>query len=277
MITIPVKAKERLVSGVKRFQPVLAKARDKDINESDTVTIIVDLLSDVFGYDKYTEVTSEYAVKKTYCDLAVKIDGTPRLLIEVKATGLSLKDQFIRQAVDYGSNSGIDWVILTNSIEWKVYKIVFSKPIDMELVYEFNLTQINTKRQSDIELLYYLSREAMLKPAKTSLDEYHLQKQIINRFTIGQTLLSEPVMDAIRKQLRKISAETKVSNEEISQILTDEIIKREVLDGEKATEAKKKIAKAIKAQAKPAKATAVKSTIIETEPDDTKTVAPLVT
>jgi hypothetical protein len=54
------------------FQPVLAKARDKDINESDTVTIIVDVLSQVFGYDKYTEITSEVSIKHTFCDLAIK-------------------------------------------------------------------------------------------------------------------------------------------------------------------------------------------------------------
>jgi HD-like signal output (HDOD) protein len=84
-----------------------------------------------------------------------------------------------------------------------------------------------------------------------SLDDYHVQKQIINRFTIGQLLLSEPVMDAIRKQLKKVSDETKVSNEEICQILTEEIIKRDVLDGDKALEAKKKITKAMKATLKP--------------------------
>lgn len=128
MATIPVKVKERLVAGLKRFQPIITKARDKDINESDTVTIIADMLSDVFGYDKYTEITSELAIKKTFCDLAVVLDGTVRMLIEVKAAGLDLKEQHIKQAVDYGSNSGVDWVVLTNGVTWKVYKVVFAKP-----------------------------------------------------------------------------------------------------------------------------------------------------
>ena len=42
MVNIPVKAKERLTAGLKRFQPILQNAKDSDINESDTVTIITD-------------------------------------------------------------------------------------------------------------------------------------------------------------------------------------------------------------------------------------------
>ena len=250
MISIPIKVKDRLVTGVKRFQTVLAKAKDKDINESDTVTIIMDVLSDVFGYDKYTEITSEFSIKHTFCDLAIKMDNDVRLLIEVKAIGIDLKEQQIKQTVDYGSNAGVDWVILTNGIAWKVYKIVFAKPINTELVFELDLLKTNMKRQADLELLYYLTREAMAKSSKISLEDYHIQKQLVNRFTVGQLLLTDPVIDVLRRQLKRMSSDIKVSNEEIGQILVEEVIKREVLDGEKATDAKKKILKAVKAQAK---------------------------
>ena len=36
-------------------------------------------------------------------------------LIEAKAIGTTLKPTHIKQAVDYGANEGVDWVILTNS------------------------------------------------------------------------------------------------------------------------------------------------------------------
>lgn len=250
MITIPVKVKDRLVTGVKRFQTVLARAKDKDINESDTVTILVDILADVFGYDKYTEITSEFSIKHTFCDLAIIMENDVRLLIEVKAIGVDLKEQQINQAVNYGSNAGIEWVILTNTIEWKVYNIVFAKPINTELVFEFDLSKISMKRQADLELLYYLTREAMAKSSKISLEDYHIQKQLVNRFTIGQLLLTAPVIDVFRKQLKKMSSDIKVSNDEIGQILAEEVIKREVLYGEKAVDAKKKVLRAMKAQEK---------------------------
>lgn len=250
MATIPAKVSARLTDGVKRFKPIIAKGRDKDINESDTVTIISDILSEVFGYDKYTEITSEFAIKKTYCDLAIKIDGQPRLLIEAKAAGLNLKEQFIKQAVDYGFNSGIEWVVLTNSVKWMVYKIIFGKPASSELVYEFDFTEINPKKEADLEFLYYLTKEAMIKTGKTSLDEYRSHKQILNKFVVSQILVSDPVLDAIRKIVKKISPETKSTNDEISHIIADEIIKRDVLDDEQIIQAKKMVTKAMNTAAK---------------------------
>ena len=208
------------------------------------------MLCDIFGYDKYTEITSEYAVKKTFCDLAIKIDGTVRLLIEVKSAGLDLKEQHIKQAVDYGSNTGVDWVVLTNGTTWKVYKILYSKPIDTELVYEIHMSQLNVKRQSEIEMIYYLTKEAMAKNSKATLDDYLTQKQILNKFMVGQILLTDPVLDVVRKTIKKMSPDAKISNEEIKQIIADEIIKREVLDDEKAADCLKKVAKANKPAAK---------------------------
>lgn len=247
MITIPAKAKDRLIAGIKKFQPVVNMAYDKDINESDTVTIVSDILSDVFGYDKYTEITSEYAIKKTFCDLAVKIDGKPRLLLEVKAAGLDLKEQHIRQAVDYGSNAGLEWVILTNGVKWKVYTIIFAKPVNAELVYEFDFRDLSPKKQHDLEMLFYLSRESVCKDNKSALNEYYMQQQIVNRFTIGQIILSDTVLDAVRKNLRKMSSDVKVSNEEIKKIIVEEMLKREILDDEKASDAKKRVTKALAA------------------------------
>lgn len=245
MVTMSAKVKARLLDGVKRFKPIVAKAKDKDVNESDTVAIIMDILSDVFGYDKYSEITSEYAIKKTFCDLAIKVNGQPRILIEAKAAGLNLKDQHIKQAVDYGSNSGVEWVILTNAVQWMVYRIIFGKPVVSELVYDFDFTQINPKKESDLELLYYLTKEAMSKAGKASLDEFHTHKQMVNKYVVSQVLLSDPVLDATRKALKKITPETKATNEELYRIIIDEIIKRDVLDDEKAVASKKIVAKAL--------------------------------
>ena len=245
MAAIPAKVKTRLADGIKRFKPIVTRARDKDVNESDTVAIITDILAEVFGYDKYSEITSEFAIKKTYCDLAIKIDGQPRLLLEAKAAGLNLKEQYIKQAVDYGSNSGVEWVILTNSVHWMVYRIIFGKPVVSELVYDFDFTQINTKKDEELDFLFYLTKEAMSKTGKDFLSDFHSHKQILNKHTISQVLLTEPVLDAIRKTIKKISPDAKGTNEEISRIINDEIIKRDVLDDERTLAAKKAIAKAL--------------------------------
>lgn len=86
------------------FPRLLSSAKARDVNESDTVVIVTDLLQYVFGYDKYSEITSEHMIRGTYCDLAVKIQGSLAFLLEVKAIGSELKDQHIKQAVDYAAN-----------------------------------------------------------------------------------------------------------------------------------------------------------------------------
>jgi len=42
------------------------------VSEADTITLVKDLLSEVLGYDKYAELTSEHSIRGTYCDLAIK-------------------------------------------------------------------------------------------------------------------------------------------------------------------------------------------------------------
>ena len=62
MPTVPKKVIERLVAGMKHFQPILTNARSRDVNEPDTVTIVKDMLAGVFGYDKYSDVTAEHSI-----------------------------------------------------------------------------------------------------------------------------------------------------------------------------------------------------------------------
>jgi predicted type IV restriction endonuclease len=208
------------------------------------------MLSEVFGYDKYSEVTSETAIRGTYCDLAVKLNGSIAFLVEAKAIGQDLKDAYLKQAVDYAANQGIDWVVLTNGILWRIYKVVFSKPIDQELIAEVNFSALDPKEEDHLSHLFLLSKEGWMK---TALSEYFDQKQALSRFCMAAVVLSEPLLKAIRKQLKVLSPDVKIDLEQIKHVLEQEVFKREVVEGEKAQEACKRLAKLL---AKAAKANA---------------------
>lgn len=241
MPSVPKRVTERLIAGIKRFQPVLSAAKARDVGEADTVTIIKDMLADVFGYDKYTEVTSEFSIRGTLCDLATKIDGVLQTLIEVKAIGTELKQQHVKQAVDYAANQGVDWVLLTNGICWQVYHITFGKPIDQELVVDIDFCALDSRSEGDHELLFLWCKEGWVKSV---LGEYHSQKQALSRFFLSGIILTDPVLDVIRRELRRVSPEVRIENEQIKGVLTKEVLKREVLEGEKADEARRKINRA---------------------------------
>jgi hypothetical protein len=242
MASIPKKVAERLVSGLKRYQPILAAAKARDVGETDTVTIIKDMLADVFGYDKYSELTSEYAIRGTFCDLAVKLDGKLSTLIEVKAIGIDLKEQHVKQAVDYAANQGVDWVLLTNGNRWCVYHVLFTRPIQTELVVDIDFSVLSARSEADIELLYLWCKEGWQRSA---LGDFHTQKQALSRFFLGAMVLSDSVLEVIRRELRRVSPDVRIDIDQIRTVLANEVIKREVMEGEKADEAKKKIAKAV--------------------------------
>jgi ASC-1-like (ASCH) protein len=241
MARLPKKAVERINAGLKRFQPILASAKARDINESDTVVMVTDLLQDLFGYDKYAEITSEHMIRGTFCDLAVKLDGTLALLIEVKAIGLALKEQYVKQAVDYAANQGVEWVALTNGALWKVYKVSFSKPISHELVVDLDLLNMNPRNSEHIELIGLLAKEGW---QKANLGDYASQRQALSRFTLGALLLGDSVLEVLRREIRRLAPEVRIDTEEIKVALEAEVLKREVLEGEKAEAARKQVAKA---------------------------------
>jgi len=241
MTHLPKKVEERISAGLKRFQPILTAAKARDVGESDTVVIITDMLQEIFGYDKYAEITTEHMIRGTFCDLAIELDGHIVLLIEAKAIGLELKEQFVKQAVDYAVNKGVEWVALTNGISWRVYKVVFSKPIENELVVEFDLLAMNPRKSEDLELVGLLAKEGW---QKARLGDYHTQRRVLNRFTLGAVLLSDPVLEVVRREVRRLAPEVRVDVEDISQALQADVLKREVLEGEKAEAAKRSVSKA---------------------------------
>jgi len=241
MSSLPKKATERISSGLKRFQPILATAKSRDVNESDTVVIVTDLLQEIFGYDKYSEITSEHMIRGTFCDLAVKLAGSLAFLIEVKAIGLGLKDQYVRQAVDYAANQGVEWVALTNGSVWNVYKVSFCKPIEYEVILELDLLSLNHRNQHHIELLGLLAKEGW---QKARLGEYQSQRQALSRFTLAALILSDSFLGVLRREIRRISPEVRIEADEIREALKSEVIKREVLEGDKAEAARRQVAKA---------------------------------
>lgn len=239
-MAISARIAERLSSGLKRFQPILSSAKSRDVNESDTSMIVTDVLADVFGYDKYSEVTRELCIRGTFCDLATRIEGKFQMLIEVKAIGLELKDHHAKQAVDYAANQGIEWVALTNGNTWKVFRVIFAKPIDAELVLDIDLLSLNSKNAEHLESLYLLTRESMLK---SGLYAYHDHLQATSKFYLAAVVLSDPVLETVRRELRRLS-DVKLEVEDLRAALRQEVIKREVIEGEKADAARKKVVRA---------------------------------
>jgi predicted type IV restriction endonuclease len=238
MASIPKKVTERIHSRLKHFQSVLAAQKARDVSEADTVTVIKDVLCDIFGFDKYAELTSEHSIRGTYCDLAIKLDGKVQLLLEVKAIGLELKDSHIKQAVDYAANQGIEWVVLSNGIEWVLFHVLFKKPIDKEEVVRINLCEVSSRNQQDMDRLFLLTKEGL---ARNALAEYRDRKDATSRFMLAAIILnSDSVLSAIRREVRRVS-EIMVDEETVQKVLREQVLKREAIEGVQAETASRRL------------------------------------
>jgi hypothetical protein len=236
MVNIPKKVDQRIKSNLTKYKRILKRAKAKDVNESDTVTIVIDILNDIMGYDKYSEITSEYVIKGTYCDLAIEIEDNLIFLVEVKRVGFKLKELHMRQAIDYATQKGIEYVILTNGINWKIYKVLFQKPIKTDLIFSLNLFEVSSKDKKVVEQIFSISKEGLVKAA---LEEIHEERRVINRYTIASIIMSEPILTTIKREIRKISKGrgVKIEDSFLLELIKNDILKFDVVEGEKPSAA----------------------------------------
>lgn len=240
-MAIPKRVQERLTKGLRKYRRILAEATRRDVNEADTVTIVKGVLSDVLGWDPFFEVTSEYAIRGTFVDLAIKDGDHIPYLIEVKAIGADLRENHLRQVVGYGANHGVEWVVLTNGVVWQAHRITFGKPISHDLVFQLDLLEDNSRESAFRDRLFLLTKEGM---GKAAIARFHAQRQAMSKFNIGAILRSDDGLKLVRRELRRAHPKLKPELSQIRHILEGEVLKRDVVEGERADLAVKSMKRA---------------------------------
>jgi len=88
--------------------------------ENVKIKIVIPLLK-LLGYNLQQNMDFEHHIENKKADIALLIDNKPRLLVETKDLDESL-DNHVNQGLEYAYNKGVEWVILTNGLEIRVYK-----------------------------------------------------------------------------------------------------------------------------------------------------------
>ena len=110
-------ARERLKVGIKKFAKPLADFIARDVNEADTRFLVTDFLCEALGYDKFADLTAEFATKTEFADYGLRVDKQLTALIEVKRVTTKLVEKHLRQVELYGANSAVEWLVLTNAAQ----------------------------------------------------------------------------------------------------------------------------------------------------------------
>lgn len=198
----PAKFK-KLSDDLKKYNKYLSKNNFDEIDESKTRSIIDRFLMRILGYD-FKDIGTEYRIKDKYVDYAIKLEDPKRkevvicFIVEVKAYKLKLSENHLRQAIDYATDEGIDWVLLTNARQFDLYKILWGKPIDKRKVFTVDLLDKNQLKESASNL-QYLHKDVI---TKGSLDSLWAKCDALDPITVANILCGSYVINHIKRTLK---------------------------------------------------------------------------
>ena len=227
MMKIPSKIKSAIGLELKRFFPVIQnlKSRGTGTSEDDSRIVLNDILNDVLGYDKYTELKTEQREKAGRLDYVVKLTEGPYAskkdkidcVVEAKAIYQDLTRKYVEQTLTYCLTTNTKYFMLTNVRQWHLYKI---KPAqketrpDAELIHEVDFTQPNNM-EALAEEFYILSRASYLAGNWERVATLKRATNVNDIFTI---LLSQKAIKLVTKLLGDIHG-VKIPEELVGEII----------------------------------------------------------
>ncbi|HEX2948388.1 MAG TPA: restriction endonuclease [Armatimonadota bacterium] len=139
--------------------------RHEAIGEQNTKAGLINPVLAALGWvlDEWDEVSFEYRSKPqdNPVDYALFLYRTPRLFVEAKALGKDLNDRrWISQVLGYATVVGVEWCVLTNGDEYRLYNA--HAPVDVEEKL-FRTVRISDPSQDELTVstLLLLSKENM--------------------------------------------------------------------------------------------------------------------
>jgi hypothetical protein len=192
----------------KRIQKV--QNRNENIGEQNTKAALIDPLLAALGWDveDIDEVSREYRRKPqdNPVDYALFMLRSPRLFVEAKGLEKDLTDRkWISQVLGYATVVGVEWCVLTNGDEYRLYNA--HAPVDVEQKL-FRVVRISESDQEEyaLETLELLSKEKMGDNLLNVLWKAHFIDRHVSR-ALGELLQNDDasLIRLIRKRTPELT------------------------------------------------------------------------
>ncbi len=179
-----------------------------DGNEAETRRRVERIFESVMGYNVLKHLSRERAIKGSgeteHVDFAVQlepgVDAEPMIMVELKRVGVDLALKHLKQVTSYAIDAGCEWILLTNSRDWRVYHVEFGQPPRTKLVEQWNLIDGDiSELAAKFELISYKQVK------KGGLKKLWEKTTVLSPRSLLSTLVSSEVLRVACRVLKKNS------------------------------------------------------------------------
>ena len=210
---------EDLKTRYRAIQPLLKRAMQDSPNESQSRLLLDRILQDVLGY-ALSEIKTEQKIQGRAADYVLAPGGVDALVIEAKRLGAPLRDRQIFQATSYAAYSGIRWALLTNVVNWQLYRVATENKVEADLVFTLDLQE-----GLDSDSAYRLMLLSKTGIARCELLEKLWRKKVaLSAESLLAAILNEEVLNKIRAVLLRERGYP-LTNQEIQDAIEREILR----------------------------------------------------
>jgi predicted type IV restriction endonuclease len=187
---------------------IVQEAEKADCNEADTRRRIERIFETIMGYDALKHLSRERAVRGAgeteHVDFAIQLEEgeaqNPVIMVEIKRVNVDLAPKHLGQVSSYAINAGCEWIILTNSRDWRLYHVSFGQPPVTKLIHSWNILT------DDVSVLAQRFDLVSCKSVKKGqLDEIWRKTSVLSPRNLLEALLSEDSIKVLRRELKKNS------------------------------------------------------------------------
>ena len=184
---------------LKEYRKRFLTRKHENLDEASTRLMINSFLTDILGYAEFEEIKTEYRISGEYVDYVIQIGRKKHFIIEVKSISLDLNDKHLRQAVNYGANEGVDWVLLTNGTTFVLYRILFNKPISIKKVFEHDIGKEKNLQHVAVNIAL-LTKKCV---EKKELEKYWERFEVVEPAGLSKLLYHKIVVSAVRRVMKQ--------------------------------------------------------------------------
>jgi predicted type IV restriction endonuclease len=200
-----------------QLKQLVSGQKPPKLSESDTKANFIDKYIEALGYHGLADVTREYYVKNSqeFVDYVLRANDEPILAVEAKPLQADLTDKAAAQLIQYCAVEGIEWCVLTNGWELRLYNQYLKGALEAKLILKLDLLAYNSDDEFDaiFEQLWLLSKESMTTPSgiRTWMEHQQLDKAM-------RSLVLDPTSGVVKYIRRAISERNvQVSSEAVAQ------------------------------------------------------------